>query len=109
MLTFSALSAVGLGIAGAPLVPAALIGAGFGAVAQTIYRKVVKGTDVHIEAFENTDYEKEPENAPVIVAGWHKASETLMNVFKRRKLGEYEKEKEEQEELLDDQERGTGR
>lgn len=88
LLTFSALSAVGLGIAGAPLVPAALVGAGFGAIAQTLYRKVIKNTDAHIEAFENTKYEDEPENAPVVVGAWHKASEALMDIYKKRKTGE---------------------
>lgn len=110
LLTFSALSTVGLGIAGAPLVPAALVGAGFGAIAQTIYRKVTKDTDVHIDAFENTDYEKEPENAPVVVALWHKASEKLMDVYKKRKTGEIKTNKEEElEELSSELEHGTGR
>lgn len=88
LLTFSALSTVGLGIAGSPLVPAALVGAGFGAIAQTLYRKVVKNTDARIDTFEGSKYEDTPENAPVLVGLWHKASDALMNIYKKRKTGE---------------------
>ena len=93
-LTFSAVTAVVAAIASAPVMASAVIGGGLGAIAQALYSKTVKGTDVKIEAFEGTKYEESPEKAPVLVAAWRKGSEALMDLYKRRKSGEVKKTEE---------------
>lgn len=92
LLTFSGITACAA-LAGAPVISMAALGAGLGVAVQTLYRKIVKDTDVTIKAFEGTQYQSAPENAPALVGLWHKAGESLMNVFKRRKTGEIKSNK----------------
>ena len=98
-LTFSAVTAVVASIASAPVMASAVVGGGLGAIAQALYSKTVKGTDVKIKAFEDTKYEESPEKAPVLVAAWRKGSEALMDLYKKRKSGELKKAEEAEETL----------
>lgn len=103
-LTFSAVTAVVASIASAPVMASAVVGGGLGAIAQALYSKTVKGTDVKIKAFEDTKYEESPEKAPVLVAAWRKGSEALMDLYKKRKSGELKKAKEAEETLSPEEE-----
>ena len=103
-LTFSAVTAVVASIASAPVMASAVVGGGLGAIAQALYSKTVKGTDVKIKAFEDTKYEESPEKAPVLVAAWRKGSEALMDLYKKRKSGELKKAEEVEETLSPEEE-----
>lgn len=95
LLTFSALGAVVGGITMSPVVPFAVIGAGIGAVATTLYRKLTTGTDAKVEELEVNPEEITPENAPGFIKCFYKAGDKLMDIYKKRKSGTLTAKKEE--------------
>ena len=95
LLTFTAIGAVIGGITLSPIVPAAAIGAGLGAVVTTLYRKLTKNTDAKVDELEIPSAEITPENAPTIIRGFYKAADKLMDIYKKRKSGEIAPKKEE--------------
>lgn len=95
LLTFTAIGAVIGGITLSPIVPAAAIGAGLGAVVTTLYRKLTKNTDAKVDELEIPSAEITPENAPAIIRVFYKAGDKLMDIYKKRKSGEIAPKKEE--------------
>lgn len=95
LLTFTAIGAVIGGITLSPIVPAAAIGAGLGAVVTTLYRKLTKNTDAKVDELEIPSAEITPENAPAIIRVFYKAADKLMDIYKKRKSGEIAPKKEE--------------
>ena len=101
LLTFSALGAIVGGITLSSVVPAAAIGAGIGAVATTLYRKLTKNTEAKVEELEVNPDEITQENAPAFIRGFYKAGDKLMDIYKKRKSGAITTKKETEPVVVD--------
>lgn len=102
LLTFSALGAVAGFVTLSPVVPFAAAGAGLGAVATTLYRKLTKNTDGKIEELESIPEEITEENAPSFIQKIANSGKKMMDFYKKRKAGVIPTKKEEEKPVMVD-------